>query len=429
VDSGLTAYTSALDRLFARTGSTANFGLERTSALLALLGNPHERFASFHVAGTNGKGSVVATVDSLLRAKGLRVGRYTSPHLVDFRERIVVDGNQISVDEVEDFIVRWEGESERLGATFFEITTALAFHHFAASGVDVAVIETGLGGRLDSTNVIMPLVAAVTSIGIDHTEYLGNTISEIAREKGGVFKRGIPAVYGPMSPEAYDALIATARAAGAYPIVAAEESYRVSNVHTDAAGTEFDVERHGETATLRTSLVGNPQAVNACVALTMLDAAGEPYRTSVTDAKRWLPTVMLPGRFQRVGKFVLDVAHNPAGIKTLVESLHSVAPIRPIAVVLGVLRDKDWHEMMRILCPSVDLTILTAPPSAPSARAWDPAEAMEFARDNGWNVALETDLCAAVAKAADAAATVVITGSFHTVGDALLVIGTRSENA
>src|SRR5207237_399217 len=146
--------------------------------------------------GTNGKGSVVATADTLLRAKGLRVGRFTSPHLIDCRERIAINHVEINEDEVEAFLYRWESDRERLGATFFEITTALALDHFAQHDVDVAVIETGLGGRLDSTNVITPLAAAVTSIGIDHTEYLENSIVEIAREKGGIFKRGVPAIYG-----------------------------------------------------------------------------------------------------------------------------------------------------------------------------------------------------------------------------------------
>jgi len=183
VDSGLTSYKSELDRLFARTGSTANFGLERTRALLSLVGNPHERITCIHVAGTNGKGSVVATLETLLREKGdLRIGRYTSPHLVDFRERIAVDGEEISEEEVLLFLRRWEGDGERLGATFFEITTALALDHFAARNVDVAIIETGLGGRLDSTNVITPIVAGVTSIGIDHIEYLGRSL-----ELGGGF--------------------------------------------------------------------------------------------------------------------------------------------------------------------------------------------------------------------------------------------------
>jgi dihydrofolate synthase/folylpolyglutamate synthase len=421
VDSGLTPYKSALDRLFARTGSTAKFGLDRTRSLLALLDNPHEKFKSFHIAGTNGKGSVVATAEALLSAKGLRVGSYTSPHLVDFRERFVVDGVQISEDEVESFLNRWERESERLGATFFEITTALAFAHFASRDVDVALIETGLGGRLDSTNVIIPLVAAVTSIGIDHTEYLGNTIGEIAREKGGIFKPGVPAIFGRVSPEARDALLEAARAATAEPIISVEDLYNPTNIRVTADGTTFDVEHRGQSAAIRTGLIGKPQALNACVALAMLDAVGEPYRATLDEARASLPTVSLAGRFQRIGKLILDVAHNPDGIKTLVESLDAVAPPRPIVAVLGVLRDKDWREMMRILCPAVDVTIVTSPPSAPTARAWDPAEAERFGIENGWSVKHVAEIAPAVNAASADGATVVITGSFHTVGDALLV--------
>ncbi|MFN2398548.1 MAG: folylpolyglutamate synthase/dihydrofolate synthase family protein, partial [Gemmatimonadaceae bacterium] len=188
--------------MFARTTAGWKFGLETTRALLASLGDPHTRYPKFHVGGTNGKGSVVVTLDALLRAPGeglgvgLRVGRYTSPHLVDFRERIVVDGRPISEDAVVRFIRDWTAEVERLGATFFEATTCMAFHHFARQNVDVAIIEVGLGGRLDSTSVIHPLVSGVTSISIDHVEYLGNTVEEIAREKAGVFKKGSAAVIG-----------------------------------------------------------------------------------------------------------------------------------------------------------------------------------------------------------------------------------------
>ncbi len=419
MDSGLTSYRSALDRLFARTGSTAKFGLERTRALLALLGDPHERVPCIHVAGTNGKGSVVATIDTLLRAKGMRVGSYTSPHLVDFRERIVVNGEQISEDEVLEFLRRWEAESERLGATFFEITTALAFDHFAIHGAEVALIETGLGGRLDSTNVVTPVVAGVTSIGIDHTEYLGASIAEIAREKGGIFKRDVPAVFGPVSDDARQALVAAATAIGARPIIAVNYLYRPTAIRAHSAGTTFEVACRGESMTLTTGLTGIPQAENTCVALAMLDAAGEPYSITLAEARHSLPAVSLPGRFQRVGKFVLDVAHNPDGIRTLVTTLDAVGFQRPIIAVLGVLRDKDWRKMMSILCPSVDCTILTAPHSAPPARAWDTAEALEYGTSSGWNIKLVAELPQAIAQAASEGATVVITGSFHTVGDAL----------
>jgi len=167
VDSGLTKYRSALDKLFARTGSTVRFGLDRTKSLLSLLGNPHERVRSFHVAGTNGKGSVVAMLDTLLRAKGISVGRYTSPHLVDFRERIVVNGEEIGEQEILDFIARWETDFERLGATFFEITTALALEHFASRKVDVAVIETEMvdTARWISTHTEQEALIAAHDIG------------------------------------------------------------------------------------------------------------------------------------------------------------------------------------------------------------------------------------------------------------------------
>ncbi|HUQ19022.1 MAG TPA: folylpolyglutamate synthase/dihydrofolate synthase family protein [Gemmatimonadaceae bacterium] len=422
MDSGLTVYQSALDKLFARTGSTAKFGLDRTRALLARLGNPHEQFKSFHVAGTNGKGSVVTTLDTLLRAKGLRVGRYTSPHLIDFRERIVVDDVPINEEEVNDFLSRWESPSEELGATFFEITSALAFHHFAERNVDVAVIETGLGGRLDSTNVITPLVAGVTSIAMDHTEYLGDTLTAIASEKAGIYKEGVPAVYGPVSEEIREALRATASKRNACPIVAANEVYRVSDVRVSIDGTTFSTEHDTKKRTLHTGLVGFPQAMNASVALTMLECAGEPYRTTLDEADKVLPTVKLPGRFDRRGKFIFDVAHNPDGIAALVDTLDLVDVPQPLVAVLGVLRDKDWRGMMAHLCPRMDHTFLTAPSSAPANRAWNPAEAAAFADDNGWRVDTILNLDLALEAATKEAGTVLVTGSFHTVGDALQLV-------
>jgi dihydrofolate synthase/folylpolyglutamate synthase len=423
VDRGLTDYKSALERLFARTGSTAKFGLDRTRALLALLGNPHERFRSFHVAGTNGKGSVVATIDALLRGKNLRVGRYTSPHLIDFRERIAVNGEVISEAKVEKFLARWETDCQRLGATFFEITTALAFHHFATCEVDVAVIETGLGGRLDSTNVITPLAAAITAIGIDHTEYLGNTIADIAREKAGIFKRGIPAVYGRMSDEASRVVIATAQSIGAHPIIAAQALFTPTDIHITRDGTAFDVVFDGTSAKIMTGLIGLPQAWNTCVALAMLEVAGDVFRVNLEDAHEILPGLTVPGRFQRIGNFILDVAHNPDSMIAFCETLDAVRPARPMVAVLGVLRDKNWRAMMQTLCPRMEVTILTAPASAPTARVWNPAEAEEFGKQNGWDVRRVDDLAQALDLASREAASVVVTGSFHTVGDALALMG------
>ena len=187
MDVPLTGYRESLDYLFARTTGAFKFGLERTHALLAELGDPHLRYPVLHIAGTNGKGSSVATAEALLRTQGLRVAKYTSPHLVDFRERIVVGGQPISEVEVVEFIMTSAPAVARLGASFFEATTAMAFQHFARAGADVALIETGLGGRLDSTNVVQPRAAGVTSIGFDHMEYLGSTLEAIASEKAWIF--------------------------------------------------------------------------------------------------------------------------------------------------------------------------------------------------------------------------------------------------
>ena len=192
----LSDYKQSLDYLFARTTGGFKFGLERTVQLLEHLGNPHHAYPSIHVAGTNGKGSSVATMATLMTANGRRVATYTSPHLVDFRERMIVGGVPIPPEDVVHFIEEHMAVIEEIGASFFEATTAMAFEYFARAGAEIAVIEAGLGGRLDSTNVLTPLVAGVTSIGLDHTEYLGSTLDEIAREKAGIFKPSAVAVIG-----------------------------------------------------------------------------------------------------------------------------------------------------------------------------------------------------------------------------------------
>ncbi|HEU4877938.1 MAG TPA: folylpolyglutamate synthase/dihydrofolate synthase family protein [Gemmatimonadaceae bacterium] len=426
MDSGLTEYRAALDALFARTGSTSKFGLERTIGFLEAIGNPQSRFKSFHVAGTNGKGSVVATLYALLEAKGLRVGRYMSPHLVDFRERIVVHGEPISEEYVMGFLDRWEPHAESVGATFFEITTAMAFHYFAARDVDIAIIETGLGGRLDSTNVIQPIVAGITSIGLDHQEFLGNTEALIAREKAGIFKRGIPAVIGPLSAEARAAAFEVAQSKPVSDFFEAARLYRMRDVHVGTDGTTFTTDHAGETRTMRTGLTGAAQAGNTAVALAMLWAAGDPWTVSLEEASRILPNVRLPGRFQQIGKCILDVAHNPDGARSLVETIRGVHPAEPLNAVLGVLADKDWRGIISAIADSVERIILVAPPSAPASRAWNPVEAEAYARSQGIRAAFEPDFGRAVREACAGPGTTLITGSFHTVGDALVELGEKT---
>jgi dihydrofolate synthase/folylpolyglutamate synthase len=420
---GLSEYRVALDALFARTGSTAKFGLERTEALLDELGNPHRRLNVFHVAGTNGKGSVVATLDTLLRAKGLRVGRYTSPHLVDFRERIVVDGERIPEQEVVDFLRRTNEESERLGATFFEITTVLAFDWLARQQVDVAVIETGLGGRLDSTNVVSPIVAGITSVSIDHTEYLGNTIESIAKEKAGILKAAAPAVIGPVSPQAREAIAEVATEKGVTRVIDAAELFATSDAEVTRDGTRFVLSHDRKHAVVTTGLFGAHQAANTSVALSMLLAAGTRYSVSLDEAAVALPGVILPGRFQRIGDVILDVAHNPEGIAALVSTLQATQPARPLAIVVGVLADKDWRAMLRVLASVANRIVITNPPGAPADRRWDIDAVAQAATVLGIPVTVAPALREAIDVARAQSATTVITGSFYTVGAALELLG------
>lgn len=426
MDSGLTAYRKALDTLFARTGATSKYGLQRTRDFLDLIGNPHEKLKTFHVAGTNGKGSAVATLYALLRAKGLRTGRYTSPHLIDFRERIVVDDTMIDEKYVVDFLAKWSPRAEAMGATFFEITTAMAFDYFVHQKVDVAVIETGLGGRLDSTNVILPLASGITSISIDHTEFLGHTEAEISREKAGIFKPGIPSVIGRMSTDARIAIYQTAAAAGVAAVIDATRLYNTQDVFVRRTGTWFTIEQGAESMQMRTSLIGGAQADNVAVALAMLRAAQGPWSVSLEEASVVLPTVRLPGRFQIVGNYVLDVAHNPDGMKSLTSTLSQLNMDRPIVGVLGVLSDKDWRQMMTILAQSVDEIVLVAPRSAPASRAWNVDDAHRYAVEQGISSRVERNFSQAVLGAVENAGTAVITGSFHTVGDALEVLGEKA---
>jgi dihydrofolate synthase/folylpolyglutamate synthase len=411
----LRTYADALDFLYARTTGIWRLGLERVDAFLHALGDPHRRLRTLHVAGTNGKGSVCATLDAVLRSKGLRTAVYTSPHLVDFRERFLIDGAPVAPERIIEFVDKWTPEVERLGATFFEATTAMAFEFFAEAEVDVAVIETGLGGRLDATNVVSPLVAGVSTIGIDHVEYLGATLEEIAFEKAGIFKPGAPAIIGDPDP-AIRALLAThARTHGASPVRVIYDDAPPRDIRVAARGTSFEI--GGRTFT--TPLLGAHQATNAAVAIAMLEALPAGLAPDEAELHRGLPNVRLPGRFQRVGKYLFDVAHNPAGAAVLASTLTAIAPARPIVAVLSVLSDKDWRGIMDALGPVVDRFVLTNAPTAPPSRTWNVPDPMHYASENGWQAEVIRDFDRALVRGAADAGTVLVTGSFHTVGDAM----------
>ncbi|MBX7118052.1 MAG: bifunctional folylpolyglutamate synthase/dihydrofolate synthase [Gemmatimonadaceae bacterium] len=436
------SYRESLDFLFARTTGQWKLGLERIEALLGALGDPQRRLRTLHVAGTNGKGSVCASLDTVYRARGLRVAKYTSPHLVDFRERFLVDGVPVTEAAIVAFLDRWTPTVERLGATFFEATTAMAFHLFAEAEVDVAIIETGLGGRLDASNAHVPMVAGVTNIGLDHVEWLGHTRERIAPEKAGIYKAGVPAVVGEPDTPIREILRSEAARRGAGPIRVVAEEGLAADVRVTAAGTSFRWEplpgrlgvgaaaagggsggdagrRAAGPLDVTIALPGRHQASNAMVALTMLDAVPGPLRVPAAEAIPALARVRLPGRFSRHGAWIFDVAHNPDGAEVTAATLRAVAPAAPVVALVSVLGDKDWRGILRALGGAVDRFLLTNAPTAPASRAWVAAEALEFAKARGYQAELEPDFDRALAVAPSRGVTVLVTGSFHTVGDAM----------
>lgn len=363
MDSGLTSYRSALEKLFARTGSTAKFGLDRTKALLALLGNPHERIRSFHVAGTNGKGSVIATLDTLLRAKGMSVGRYTSPHLVDFRERIRVNGEMIGEAAVAGLTEQMRSHcGTDLVPTFFECTTAMALQHFADAHVDVAVLEVGLGGQFDATNVVTPTACAITTIALDHQEYLGTTLSSIAFEKAGIIKSNVPVVVGRIEEEAWHRIeqVATERHA---PLARLDRDFFAEG-QTPNSFSYRGRAVHYEGLTI--PLEGRHQLDNAACALALIEAA-TTNGLEVLDAavRQGLRVVHWEGRLEIVDRHptvMLDGAHNPAASAVLATYLKDYARTNPqsrVILVWGMMRDKDHRGFAAPLVDAVDDLILT----------------------------------------------------------------------
>jgi dihydrofolate synthase/folylpolyglutamate synthase len=408
----LTEYEQSLAFLFPRT-TQIKFGLDSTRVLLAAAGNPHDQFPTIHVAGTNGKGSVSTLIAAALREAGLRVGLYTSPHLISFRERIRVDDVPISEAAVAAWTAHLTSVIEAHQATFFEATTAIAFAHFAARDVDIAVIEVGLGGRLDSTNVITPLVSVITHIALDHQKYLGDTVETIAREKAAIAKAGAPLVIG----ESDAALAAVIRSA-------ARET-------RPEGGAATVVVPPGATWPGPLGLVGPHQRRNAAVAAAALAALPEALRPDAAATAAAFATAKVPGRFDRRGKWLFDVAHNPDSMRALTATLAEVALPRPLHALVSILGDKEWSEMLVELDHSIDVGILTIAPSA-DTRKWDLGwlerwlvDPQRPAAQARWR--LVPDFRQALRDVQVGAGTVLVTGSFHTVGDVMATLGLEPD--
>ncbi len=327
----------------------------------------------------------------------------------------------ISEEAVVRFLRDNQEFAEQIGATFFEITTAMAFDHFARSEVDIAVIETGLGGRLDSTNVLGPIASVVTSIGLDHTDMLGESLEEIAGEKAGIFKAGAAAIIGEPDPSIAEFLALRAASAGATHITILDNAVQIENVEVTSTGTTFDL--RGElSGNFSTPLIGQHQARNTAIALlTAVRRSSMQSQLEISNAEinQALSTITLPGRFQRFEKYIFDVAHNPDGAHALANAIREVDPVHPRTALVAVLGDKDWKGIMRELVTAVDRLFITMPPDAPAGREFDPNEAYEYAISQNWNAELDSNFDDAMTRIQKRCGTVVITGSFHTVGAAL----------
>ncbi|MFO7589013.1 MAG: folylpolyglutamate synthase/dihydrofolate synthase family protein [Gemmatimonadota bacterium] len=401
------------------------WGLDRIRAILSELGEPQASFRSVLIAGTNGKGSVAATVESLFRARGHRTGLYTSPHLVDPAERVRVGGLPAGRALLESAAADVLPLARREGATFFEAVTAVGFLAFARAGVDVAAVEVGLGGRLDATNVLDPLACVITNVDLDHADYLGGTLEAIAAEKSGILKPGVPAVVGPIPDSPLEVVAERARRVGA-PLLVLGHGPVVVAVSADRKGTRFVFrsERFPAGRAFRTPLVGGHQAINAGLALAAIELCGLAVDDERTD--RGLAEIRWPGRFdvreRPDGIWVFDVAHNPAGARALAATLAQVPLPRPRACLVGILGDKPWREMLDPVLRGTSAAVFTTPPSAPASRRWDPVAAR--ATVPGHRVEVEPDFPAALRRVRElaAAGTVVVTGSSHTVGDALRLL-------
>jgi len=350
-------------------------GLERVRALCEALGHPETRFPAVHVAGTNGKGSVAVLVASALQRAGLKVGLYTSPHLVRWSERVQVDGAEIPVEQFVSTIERLEPVARKVEATAFELVSAVAFAHFAQQRVDLAVVEAGLGGRFDATNVVRPVVTVLTRVDLDHTQLLGETLERIAWEKVGIVKPGVPLVSAPLLPSVQRVVVEACRRQRAplhvAPLFSSTAFDQTSQ--TVAAGAWGGV---------RLALLGSYQAHNLSVAVAALDVLQEQLDLDRGALKAGLERARWPGRFEFVGRqplIVLDGAHNPAGASWLVHTLERYTPARPGRrwLLFGVRHDKDVDAITRTLFPAFERIHLVA---LPGRYGLDPEALLAYAQ-------------------------------------------------
>lgn len=413
-----------LDKLYALHRFGIKPGLERTLKLLENCGNPHLSIPAAHVAGTNGKGSVCSALASILTEAGYTTGLYTSPHLIDFNERIRINGKKISDEDIFKIGSKLFDKSDKIGSTFFEITTVLAFDYFARANVDIAIIETGMGGRFDSTNVLSPLLSIITQIDIDHTEYLGDTLEKIAFEKAGIIKPGKAVIISDNHPKLRQVFNIRAQEINA-PIIFALDDSPV-NIIENLSELRLLIENNSKI--YEADLSGSCQAENLSAVFAGLDVLRENFNISDDNIKKGLANIRkntgLKSRIEMIREeppLIIDAAHNPAGIKTLVSTIrNSVYGDMKWNIVFGAMADKDIKEILRTFRP-ICKTMLACSPKIDRALTAD--KLMEYANEAGIeNCFVFQSVEEATRRALELNEAALIAGSFYLIGEALPVL-------
>ncbi|MBN1555686.1 MAG: bifunctional folylpolyglutamate synthase/dihydrofolate synthase [Phycisphaerae bacterium] len=443
-------YDSALRFLFSQTDyeqmlrvryNSDTFSLDRMKALLKRLGNPHEKIRSVHIAGTKGKGSTATMLASMLQACGHGVGLYVSPHICDLRERISINGQKIPRTELTKLIMKVAPHVERMKddkPTFFEIMTSIAFLHFKNQNVDIAIVETGLGGRLDSTNVLTPEVCGLTSISMDHMHQLGPDLAAITKEKAGILKKNVPAISVPQHPTAKRILKKAATDSKTKVMFTGDDiefSYRVESSRQDGCHTRVCLTTpHSRFEHLPVPVLGEHQALNCGLALALLDQL-KRKGMSIDDTKaiEGLQAVSLPGRMEMIHtdpRVLVDGAHNAASVQALMRGIGQHIPYDSMVMVFGCAADKDIRGMMEQVATGADKVIFTR--AMGNARAADPKDLAEIYSElsDGRVAQIAENLEQALAIANSAVHRediICVTGSFYLVGEAKTLLDRKKK--
>ncbi len=423
-------YENTIEYLYGLQKHGMKFGLDNIRRLMSVLGEPHKSFSSIHVAGTNGKGSTSAMIEAMLRTKGGVTGLFTSPHLVSFTERIRVNGQEISAEaviELADEVRKAVSGLEDFSPTFFEVVTAMAFLYFRKMKVQWAVVEAGMGGRLDATNIILPEVSVITSIGMDHSEFLGDTLEAIAREKAGIIKQGVPLVTAEQRPEVMGVIQQRCDESGT-PLFRynSEFSSERASDKTDAVFLHYRGSREYRDVGL--SLAGEHQISNAALAIKAVEIISEKFPEMDRDIRKGLSRVRWPGRLEMIKEnppVLIDGAHNPQAAAVLSSYLRELLGVKfqRIILVVGVMADKDISGILKPLLPLAS-EILFASPAYGRAASVEKLAAvatdMGHASKSSDTVAEALDMAESLYEKGDL---IVVTGSFYTIGEAKEAVG------